>query len=822
MASGQPRPGFDIPTAPNGNPVPEAGPLERGPDPDRMAYAGETALRPSDFDLVTDSIEGFMHELYDSDRHMIHNRALLGYYDKYSHGKDWVQGNPTSGKIDRTAFVQHDFVAHTILEPEKTAERLGRSVDEIKSTALATFNELYYEVEDKEGLIQALLLAIDAAEWESAARRVWRNGATNRITGLVESGVLSERKGQVLMAAVNKTPELEKIDRTELEQVLKQKESRLLNLTLEAISQSTIKHDIGGLPIKGIETLDLIEHPPQDNLASTYRDCIEALTFFVPTLKSLGYKELANDLRGAALKWLVDDPNGHAEHQHDISVEYFGAIEAPVMQLLDSDFRGDGVETDARIKTEGSLREKLSTEDYQESRFTPDGVGFVFIVDDTMAGGEMTHFARSYMRKLTANNAGIDSKHPLEEEEAFEDLQGENRRASGYEAIHMTFYYYPSDDPVDYVPFEIQVMTKSQYWKKLYGPSSDLFYKAGVKSTEEQQQYLEQLARRAQAQREKVPGATVQSVATMLERAPELHTVFHDLFRSVRLPDTDTHVLVPHELESTVNDLFASPVAAELNYGELIILPPTKVSEAQFLEAISLFDRSMTTDPNVLNALKLAREQGSKHVRGDGVTSVLEGHLLPTALAAAMFANQSGTIWHDEAVGPSKMLSNIITITILHDYVEALLEPYEHAGEAVILQKRQEFLFDIKDMFDPTIMEGVDAMTLHMEIDDNHERHEAYTVQTDNDINAQPIKPVDRWHNHGTDLVKLATGQVTPGSKLEAKIMAYFAKTDRHLSRAIEKAVKAGELPPLYARTHNLIWALAKQFGYSPDNPDES
>ncbi len=782
-----------------------------------LAIASE--FMPDDYDIVGENIEEFMTELYGTARHSQHNNRMLAYYRDYAEADDDAKSDPATSHIDRMTIVMGDFVEHAILNPEKTAVKLSPSSEpaaEIKADALARLSELLEggtddnqeeikAVADPDALIKAYLFAIDSSKWESAAR-IWRDGGADKIGEMLKKGEINERESKMLTASVYKTPELDNFDKAELEQVLKTKGRKMVELKLRSISVSTLNHNIKGVFFKGLETKDLIENPPPNNPASTFRDCIEALNFFVPALMALGYKKLAIDLRGAALEWLYDDPNGHAKRQHDLSHRHRDDIQEIVTKLRETEFSGIEVESEARVKSEGSLREKLAQPKYEGIHLTPDGVGMAFIVPNKMAGAEMTHFAEQFMKRLTADPARIQDKHPAGEP-AFDDMQGARRRKSGYEAIHMTFYYYPEPGSLDYpdaVPFEIQVLTQRQHWMKMYGRSSDLFYKARGKYTDYDQQHLNHLAERARAEREIGPGTTIQSIAEMLAVSPHIPFVFNKLFRAVD-GQKGTRTLVPKELAKLAPQMLAEALG---DSGNLAVLPAAKLSEEQFIDALSMFGRDLATDKNILNALQLVKESEANTMRDDGVTSVLEGHILPTALAAVMLATQSGKVWDDEGLGPNQYAANIAATAILHDHVENALEGI--GDQATKLAKRQEMLFEIKQKFGSAVMDGVNAMTYPFEVEDEYARREQYSIQIQDNEYARLVKPADRWQNHITDLIKLATGQAPQGSADWQKIMEYFAKTDQHLSEDFTSP----ELSDVYARVHKLIWQYAKHFGY--------
>jgi hypothetical protein len=321
----------------------------------------------SDSYKVSGVVQAFMGSLYDDERYAKHNARLLSYYAHYADREDISEEDHATIEINRMAIELHDMVDHGILNAEKTAAKLGREpkqAADIRSNALASFNEILNQVGDQDGSIKAYLFAIDASKWESAAR-IWRQSANERIEELIADDKMQPYSAKIVKAAVNKTEDLlDSVGTEELTRVLK--DNVLVDLKLGAISEGTLNHNIQGLFLKALETLDIIEHPPKDNPASTWRDCTEAINFFVPALATLGYKELAMDLRSSALKWLVDDPHGDAERQHAASEQYFDQLKEMVIDLQEKAFGDVEVATECRVKTEGSIRAKLASKDYVE------------------------------------------------------------------------------------------------------------------------------------------------------------------------------------------------------------------------------------------------------------------------------------------------------------------------------------------------------------------------------------------------------------------------------------------------------------------------
>ncbi|MEJ0073401.1 MAG: hypothetical protein WDN27_04975 [Candidatus Saccharibacteria bacterium] len=652
--------------------------------------------------------------------------------------------------------------------------------------------------------MKAYRFAIDASKWEAEARK-WRPGATDKVDEMVTDGKMDEVSAVIRIAAINNDPRLKKLDSIQLERVLRLPEGLLSDLKLEEISKSTLDHNIKGLEIKAFETIVNIKHPPKGNPASTYRDCIEALNFFVPALMGLGYTQLAIDLRDVALQWFYDDPNGDARRQHTLSERYFDEIKEPVTGLLDAKFAGVETHIDARVKSEGSLRQKLAGKGYRGVRQAPDGVGFAFVVPDDMAGIEMSRFAQDYMDRLTADSR-VTRGHPKPGELDFANMQGDDKKKSGYEAVHMTFYYHPYSDPDAAVPFEIQVLTREQHRLKIYGPFSDMIYKTSGSWLQEdeylsEKPHLEHLEKRAQADRELSAGTTVQSIATSVAESPEFPDVYNELFRAVKI--NGATVLVPPELEAAVLELPPEIFGGE---DELTVLPPRRLSEVQFRKAIGAFGSELMDDPKILNALEEVRTLEAGETRDDGVTPVFEGHILPTTLSAVMLAIQSGQIWSEE-FSPLEHISNVVTEALLHDVVEKRMERVHDVNAKIA--ERENTLMEIKHRFGSTICAAVDALTVPVEIEDELERRDKYTGNILSNVDAQMIKPGDRLNNHIADIIQFATGEIDPSSPEGQKKLAYFAKTERHMSDYLS------QLSGPYARAYDVVQAFGRHYGYT-------
>jgi len=358
--------------------------------------------------------------------------------------------------------------------------------------------------------------------------------------------------------------------------------------------------------------------------------------------------------------------------------------------------------------------------------------------------------------------------------------RGGRRRKSGYEAFHITMFYRPNGpgtEPI--VPTEIQVLTKSHHRDKLYGSYSDLFYKLGVEYQERDQAHLDHMAKRGEGERVLAPGSTIQSIAELVKVFPNVPTIYSRLFGTID-NKSGGRILAPRELR-----LALSRIKPNLHEGNdtLAVLPAAKVSIAEFNDALSLLEAGIPEDANIKMALRYLRKEAML-LRDDGVTSVLEGHILPTALSAVMLAVQSGQIWRMVNKDPHENISNIATIALLHDYVEDMLHNIADLDEKIRI--RDEMLFDIKQKFGESIKQSVESLTLPFEIEDEYERREVYTANIRNNEYARFIKPADRWQNHLTDIAVLISleGKTDEASvALRNKKLSYFLKTDTHLSK---------------------------------------
>jgi hypothetical protein len=767
-----------------------------------LEYGPEQVAPPDDVAIVRQVAEAFMARLHGTDRYTRHNQAILDYHDRF-------RGREDTHAIGQMAISMHDLVDHTILHPLRTAAKSGVTDTEvmertaqIRESAVTTLQALREAVSDKQAFDKAYLYAQDATKWEEAGR-VWRGGATERLNQLLADSAIDQTQHKVALAAVNKTTDLNGFDQPDIERILKSRELRLEDLSLADISEATRRYNVMGLYLKGLETLDNLQQRPKGNPASTYRDCIEALNFFVPALVSHDYRDLAAELRGAALTWLVDDPHGNGRRQYELSAAQYGTITSLVGNLVAQRFGQVNLTFDSRLKTEGSIREKLDSDKYKDAAtMVPDGIGMAFIVPNTMEMDHIDQFARRFKEELGAQ-VHIREGHPHPQETSFES----GKRKSGYEATHMTFFYAPGDGTGAEIPFEIQVYTHEQSRLKIYGPWSDLYYKVKMSPADSDDEHMAFL--RGHAERELPPGVTIQSIAEMVAVFPELPSVFNQLFTTVKT-EQGARLMLPHALAGVATELFAQSAELGKN-GELTILGPRIVTEAQFLEAIAMFCSSLPNNLNVRNALSLVQAAEKDAVRNDGVTNVVEGHLLPAALWGLMMAMQSGSIMENDALGekgnPDRRMANVLTTLILHDYVESYLEPLKGHSDETIQMARRYMLFDVEDRFGFSIRNTINAITAPIEIRDKELRRTTYREQILSDAYASLDKPADRWHNHLDDLTAIISGEVPEGSESWEKARVYFAKTDAHLSQDFTSS----RLPALYTRTHWTVWQLARK-----------
>ena len=784
-----------------------------------------------DYEIVRTGTEDFMSELHGSTRHSEHNRRILDYLDEYSQRDPLFAQNQGPGEYTndpiRLAVTVHDFVEHTILNPGTTANKqgCGDEPDELKTKALAKLQELHNTIKDKDSLEKAVLFSIDASKWETAVAQTGRFAAAERVRGMFEEGEIDGSEHLILRAAIENNRDILQDERYKdrVGDVLKR--HSLLDLDLETISEGTLKYNLEGLILKGVETLDILRNPPADNPASTYRDCIEVLNFFVPALTALGFKKLAADLRGSALEFFYDDVNDYAQDQRQKAVKHFDDIKKIVSGVREGQFGGLDIDEDSRIKTEGSMREKRYRRQYEDSiTMVPDGVGFAFIVPDGTSRAEIEMFGEAYRQELMRDPRFI-AKHPNSEPTfEFKEVkrdEGSGRSLGGYSALNMNFYYQANEGSGDEVSFEIQVMTREQADLKLYGKTSDLLYKAGKPYDPDKQEYFDNLRRRAQAVRETLSGSTIYSITELVATSPEIPSVFNELFRVIEMSDGG-RIMAPIELEDKVKDFMDKDAHRFESNGELTILPPTHVTEKQLLRGLKMLNPKLATDPGIWRAILIAKdaEEGAK--RGDGKTGVLEGHIFGVALATAMLATQSGQQWESDSVNHHDFIANRVIAAILHDYVEKAMDDVKDGDQQITM--RVSTLFVIKTKFGDEIRDAVDALTLPVEIGEEKDRREAnaiaiFGVQDDdtkngNDI-AKDVKTEDRLQNHVSDLFRLVNkGQNIDGEAIEW-IYNYFRKSDNHLSPRLIGASRN----EVYRRQHKLIWLLAESLGYQRYKP---
>jgi hypothetical protein len=767
---------------------------------------------------VGNTIDGFMENLYDDSghpnhrRHREHTDRMADYHRQNTPAEGMSEEDYAEFEAEIMALKLHDFVDQAILNPEDTAQKLGLTTNEaqaVKDWGVDTYNELLESVENKVGLTMAFSFAVDASHWEATAES-WRERQAKRIDELAEKEVMDKRTALILKAAILKMDIPEGVSDEEFLATLKSKQSLLRELELEEMSDATLDHNIQGLFVKAVELIDNIKNPPKDNPASTYRDCIEAINFFAPALRHYKkYKQLANDLEGAALEWWYDDPDGHAKRQHEASNRRYENVKDAVLDAQQKVFGRIETETESRVKSEGSIRAKLAKGKYKGIHLVPDGIGFAFIVPNDMSIEDIEDIADTYGEQLTGSYSNIIAKHPHPGEDAVEITKGED---SNYEAVHLTFYYYPTDGSGDIVPFEIQILTKDQYKAKLDGENSDMHYKAGVHYDPSDQPYLDHFSKRAESAHELGPVMTVMSTGEMIALSERLTFVFNELYRAV---DTEKgqRIILPTELQKTARDhpeMFADLVG---DTGELTVLPATHVSEEQFGEALRMYGLNLHKNEMIANALDMVRRATEGKVRKNGVTPVLEGHILPTALSALMLAVQSGKILDSKEFGPMDYMSNIVTVALLHDYVEDAPKESEDEDISVTLERRRRMLLDIRAQFGETISQAVAAITSPTEIEDDDQRRQQYAenIQT-NDI-AQLVKPADRMQNHICDLVELASYDDPTESPIFIRTMQYFGKSEKYQLPGFT----AEGVPTAYSRMLDIVWRLAKHFGYSYD-----
>ncbi len=736
----------------------------------KPAAANVAGQPPEDLELVRSEVNGFFAENYDSDRNPAHSERVVDILGDFGHETEGL----------KTAALLHDVIDHGIVNPQN---------DQLKKKSRELIGDLYEQVEDKNKFLYAIGCGISASNWESEVAEAWRTSAVNEVMPSQESGDTDDINSAILLGAITKNKTILDSWTTETVTAVLQS-NELFDLDTEKLREAMTKLDVEGLIIKAAEIMDNLEYPPPDNPASTWRDCTEVFNCYGPALDLFGFKDLASELRGKALEFYYDDPDGNALHQRRLAEKYFDDVYGQLQTGIT--YSGHSEEEfsaySIRIKSEGALRKKLHSEGYRHLDMVPDGIGAKIVVPD-IDEKAMEALARNVQAAILNSSEDVEDGHPRG------DIPFEVRKKeeSDYSAIHVTFIYKTPDGDV---PYELQFVTEKQEEIHEVGNASHILFKLGITDPEERiKTDLQHMRARAHFLQSQVvkPELNPNTWAQIVKYLPDLDTPFHQAF-TLNSSAGDKTVLTPPRLSQLDLSELADDIKTESEL-DAIFLPPDKLEVDHFFELISFIDPSLCHDPKIIKAVELLQSLDLK-LRKDGEPT-LEGHLLPTAVNAAILATISGKHLESEEF-PSESLSETITAALLHD----VIEDTRKSQHQKITKK------EISRMFGKNIGKTVSDLTSPGQIKNERRRRRKYAVQVASNKKALLIKLSDRMQNHQTDLVRLNEGV---DQEIEESIFDYFKKTDEYLTDEFNK------LPEEYRRVRDMIWGIAKHFGHEMD-----
>jgi ppGpp synthetase/RelA/SpoT-type nucleotidyltranferase/5'-deoxynucleotidase YfbR-like HD superfamily hydrolase len=686
------------------------------------------------------------------------------------------------------AVALHDALDHGLINPKSK---------DAKTKTQAFIGDLYEKVGDKDEFIYALGCAISAGRWEEEVGEAWRYAGAEAF----DDKTIGERR-QITAA-------IERNDSINIEEaVLKAARPDKLALDTASLRHTMQTRDVEGLILKAVELLDNLDNPPPNNPASTWRDCVETIKCYAPALELFGFNELANDLRGKALEYFYEDPGvvDKAKAQHDLSESHFNFVNDEIESVVTEILRVAGQDITlpelsgrskliSRIKSEGSIREKLSREKYAKADYVPDGIGYTLIVPNhelvdadlliDMGKNILSLFNEMSMDEAPDDNSFL-AEHPIDRNPVDDRIT--DPKESGYSAYTISLQRLIMDGDTEIIiPVEIQIVTEAQERLHKYDKASHVMYKAGTAVTDPVKEDLKQIESRAEYLSEKPTNQELNPHTwfDIVNLLPELDTPIHKIYRPV--DNDDFKLMVPQELEKFT-------VATLEGRGGLkgdIFLPPSYLSAEDFTRLTGLIDPSLKEDEQIQAAISLIMEQTLPSRRGGN--GQLEGHLLPVALHAGLMAALSSRHWDSE--NPKRFLSDTITAALLHDVVEDIDK-----------EKQQEMKEIIRLKFGNNIADIVEALTSPGDIKNPHERRTAYAGQLEQNPAALIIKLSDRMQNHTVDLARLATSHPEP-EEIE-KIKEYVRKTIRYMGPLFDSS----KIPSEHRQTYRAVMELAYWF----------
>lgn len=730
-----------------------------------------------DFVKVSQNASRFLYDNDPNERNPAHTVRTLELLKKYFKETDEVVN--ISPELMMGVMV-HDIIDHGIVNP-KNPELEQKTREFIKHTADS--------IDNKQSFEYAAEVAISTSKWEDRVAEAWRQGALNTIMSEQESyvldpsvaGVDEATQRNVLSAAILN----EKTDVDQETQLKVLRQAEIFDLDVGRIKDAMVELEVEGLLIKACELVDNLDHPPADNVASTWRDCIEIFNCYAPALELFGFDRMAKDLRGKALEFFYDDPEGRAQAQREMSEQAYHPINEKIAASVET-VGGENYHIFARVKSAGSIRKKLSSERYAgKAEMLPDGVGVRILVPDELSSEEIISFAKNFKSDMETAYDDIRSGHPHPDEDTFDDSVT-SPRPGGYSAVHMTFFYQDT-------PFEVQIVREADDKKHKYDQASHIFYSLTKSQPDEEElRALHIIQRRAEHLRmqplnsELRPNSWRYGVEYLLD---ELDSTVGRFYTPVRI--NDESFMVPKELEHMYKSASNGDSSGDIG---TTYMPLDFIDEESFYEILNLIDPKLGQDEDIKIAIEDVKAAQGDKSRRDG-KDIIQGHLLPTALHSATMAVSNGEHWDTE--DPIGYLKTLITAAILHDFIEDT----DHDSKYV----EARYGHDVADI--------VSALTSPSEIEDEFSRREVYADQILKNRQSQLIKLPDRMQNCVTDLLKWNSLGVSASSEeneeLRERITNYFAKTDRHLTHKI-----FDHLPPKYRKVQKVIWEMADHFGF--------
>jgi hypothetical protein len=553
-------------------------------------------------------------------------------------------------------------------------------------------------VDDLATWVTGLGYALGAEEIESTVAESWRQPAIEKIEGL--GGRSPEDKLLLRLSVENKLPK--STNQTELSDVLRK--SPILDLDIEHVSDAIEDHDFESFLLKSAELMDNLKHRPPRNVASTWRDSIEALTIYAPILELCANHEFASALRGRALEFFYEK-NSEAVRksraQMAKSAKFFDlvsdlATEAITKVVPQEDMAGDVA---LREKEYGSYLKKFTEKGVGIEQIV-DGIGVRIVLKDEPNSESANDIADAIDEQFSKfREMGIDV-------EPFDPRSGAdfrtdyivNPKESGYKALHLTYRLAvpknrfppgvdPDSDPqafhfddvvadridepdlsgaehqggnpeeIEYIPFEIQIKGLQNYREENWGRANHLLYKLlapGQQPSEEGLRKIRRVEGRAESLR--VTGErnmlNPKTLISLVDTLPKLKTPLHSSFVV-----SDNGNLVPKELEG-IQD------SNDNQERRGLFLPAASQSIEDFMFNISLLDTNLAKSDKIQRALQDAIEFYGTHPRGEG-SRMIEDHLLPSALYAATLATASGERW--ESANEELFIENTVVAALLHD-----------------------------------------------------------------------------------------------------------------------------------------------------------